>query len=174
MKIIIPTHGKILVEERLTREEIRTKAGIIVPESAKEKIEKPSGVIVAVANPVRTIKGDLIEPDSKVGDIAFFAKTTRCIPIESEGKNCLLVPVADVYYYERKEDYSEEIKLAEEEYINNIRPKVSNLLSTINGWGSDMTLEKIIQQTEIAVPLVVGNPNTTAIELQEELQKQGL
>lgn len=102
MKIIIPTHGKILVEERLTREEIRTKAGIIVPESAKEKIEKPSGVIVAVANPVRTIKGDLIEPDSKVGDIAFFAKTTRCIPIENEGKNYLLIPVSDVHWYERE------------------------------------------------------------------------
>ena len=102
MKIIIPTHGKILVEEKLTRAEIRTKAGLLVPESAKEKVEKPSGVIVAVPNPVRTIKGDLIEPDARVGDIAFFSKTSKCTPIENEGKNYLLVPVADVHWYERE------------------------------------------------------------------------
>ncbi len=65
-----PLHDRILVE-RLQEEE-KTKGGLFIPDSAKEK--PMQGKIVASGNGRITEDGKKIPMDVKVGDIVLFAK----------------------------------------------------------------------------------------------------
>lgn len=65
-----PLHDRILVK-RVESEE-RTAAGIIIPDSAKEKPSQ--GVIVAVGDGKRDEKGNRIALDVKVGQRVLFSK----------------------------------------------------------------------------------------------------
>ena len=67
---IRPLQDRILVKR--VEEESKTKGGIIIPDSAKEKpIE---GIVVAVGKGKRDDNGKLIELDVKKGDRVLFAK----------------------------------------------------------------------------------------------------
>jgi chaperonin GroES len=67
---IRPLHDRILVK-RLAEEE-KTKGGIIIPDSAKEK--PMEGEIIAVGKGKKTEDGKILKPDVKAGDKILFSK----------------------------------------------------------------------------------------------------
>jgi chaperonin GroES len=60
------------VVKRLEEEEAKTPAGIIIPDTAKEKPQK--GIVVAVGPGKLDEKGNRIPMEVKVGDKVIFAK----------------------------------------------------------------------------------------------------
>ena len=67
---IRPLHDRIIVK-RLGEEE-KTKGGIIIPDSAKEK--PMEGKVIAVGNGKLTDEGKLLKLDVKAGDKVLFSK----------------------------------------------------------------------------------------------------
>lgn len=67
---IRPLHDRILVK-RVEAEE-RSKGGLIIPDSAKEK--PVEGLVIAVGGGTRTKTGDLIPLEVKTGDKVLFSK----------------------------------------------------------------------------------------------------
>ena len=67
---IRPLHDRIIVK-RLDEEE-KTKGGIIIPDSAKEK--PMEGQVIAVGNGKKTDDGKVIKMDVKAGDRILFSK----------------------------------------------------------------------------------------------------
>ena len=67
---IRPLQDRILVKR--VEEESKTKGGIIIPDSAKEK--PAEGIVVAVGEGKRTEDGKRMTPDIKSGDRVLFAK----------------------------------------------------------------------------------------------------
>jgi chaperonin GroES len=64
-----PLHDRVIVKR--IEEEARTKGGIIIPDTAKEKPQE--GRVVAVG-PGRREDGKVIKPDVKTGDRILFTK----------------------------------------------------------------------------------------------------
>src|ERR1700745_2514607 len=67
---IRPLGDRILVKR--IKEEERTKGGIIIPDTAKEKPQE--GKVVAVGKGKMTEQGKLVAPDVKAGDRILFGK----------------------------------------------------------------------------------------------------
>ena len=67
---IRPLHDRILVK-RLTNEE-KTKGGIIIPDTAKEKPQE--GQVIAVGNGKILDNGQTLKPEVKSGDKVLFSK----------------------------------------------------------------------------------------------------
>ncbi len=67
---IRPLHDRILVE-RLEEEE-KTKSGIVIPDTAKEKPQK--GKVMAVGSGKINDKGERVKMDVKEGDLILFEK----------------------------------------------------------------------------------------------------
>jgi len=67
---IRPLHDRIIVK-RLEEEE-KTKGGIIIPDSAKEK--PMEGKVIAVGNGKKTGEGKIVKMDVKAGDRVLFSK----------------------------------------------------------------------------------------------------
>ena len=67
-----PLHDRVVVR-RLTAEE-KTKGGIIIPDTAKEKPQE--GEIIAVGSGARDESGKLVPLDVKTGDLILFGKYT--------------------------------------------------------------------------------------------------
>ena len=65
-----PLHDRVVVK-RIDAEE-KTKGGIIIPDTAKEKPQE--GEVVAVGAGARDETGQLVPPDVKVGDRVLFSK----------------------------------------------------------------------------------------------------
>jgi len=65
-----PLHDRILVER--VGEEEKTKSGIIIPDSAREKQQR--GKVIAVGNGRVNDKGEVLKLDVKVGDVVLFEK----------------------------------------------------------------------------------------------------
>ena len=65
-----PLHDRVVVKR--VAEEEKTKGGIIIPDTAKEK--PMEGEVVAVGPGARDEKGALIAPDVKAGDRILFGK----------------------------------------------------------------------------------------------------
>ena len=65
-----PLHDRVLV--RRTESEEKTKGGLIIPDSAKEK--PAEGEIVACGDGARKDSGELIEMAVKAGDKVLFGK----------------------------------------------------------------------------------------------------
>ncbi len=82
---IRPLHDRILIK-RLNEEE-KTKGGIIIPDSAKEKPQE--GKVVAVGNG-RLEDGKVIPLDVKVGDRILFSKYSGN-EIKLEGEEHLIL-----------------------------------------------------------------------------------
>ena len=70
MANVRPLHDRVIVKR--VKEEEKTKGGIIIPDTAKEKpIE---GEVIAVGNGKVNDQGTLVKPEVKVGDRVLFGK----------------------------------------------------------------------------------------------------
>ena len=88
---IRPLHDRIIVER--LEEETTTAAGIIIPDSAKEKPQQ--GTVVAVGKGKVTEEGKVMPLDVKVGDKVLFGKYAGT-DIKLDGKEYLMMREDDV------------------------------------------------------------------------------
>jgi chaperonin GroES len=86
-----PIHDRILV--RRVAEEEKTKGGIIIPDTAKEKPSQ--GEIVAVGPGGRDEAGKLIPIDLKVGDTVLFGKWSGT-EVKIDGQDLLIMKESDI------------------------------------------------------------------------------
>ena len=86
-----PLHDRIIVK-RLTEEE-KTKGGIIIPDSAKEKPQEAE--VVAVGQGKTTDEGKVISLQVKVGDKILFSKYSGN-EIKVDGEEYLIMREEDV------------------------------------------------------------------------------
>ncbi len=88
---IRPLGDRILVKR--IKEEDKTKGGIIIPDTAKEKPQE--GKVIAVGKGRRSEKGDLIAPDVKAGDRILFGKYSGS-EVKLEGEDHLILREDDI------------------------------------------------------------------------------
>jgi len=86
MKSIRPLGDRILVKR--IQEEEKTKGGIIIPDTAKEKPQE--GMVVAVGKGKTTEEGKIIAPDVKKGDRILFGKYSGT-EVKIEGEEHLIL-----------------------------------------------------------------------------------
>ncbi|GAB4167797.1 MAG: co-chaperone GroES [Geothermobacteraceae bacterium] len=88
---IRPLHDRIIVER--LEEETTTAAGIIIPDTAKEKPQQ--GKVIAVGNGKKTEDGKVLPLDVKVGDKVLFGKYAGT-EVKVEGKEYLMMREDDI------------------------------------------------------------------------------
>jgi chaperonin GroES len=88
---IRPLQDRVIVE-RLAEEE-KTKGGIIIPDTAKEK--PMEGKVIAVGKGKTTEDGKLIKLDVKAGDIILFSKYAGT-EVKIDGKEYLIMREDDI------------------------------------------------------------------------------
>ena len=86
-----PLHDRVVVR-RLDSEE-KTKGGIIIPDTAKEKPSE--GVVVAVGPGARDDSGKIIAPDVKAGDRILFGKWSGT-EVKLDGEDLLIMKESDI------------------------------------------------------------------------------
>ncbi|MEQ8642514.1 MAG: co-chaperone GroES [Marinovum algicola] len=86
-----PLHDRVLV--RRTESEEKTKGGLIIPDSAKEKPQE--GEIVAVGAGARDDDGDRIALDVKAGDKILFGKWSGT-EVTVDGEELLIMKESDI------------------------------------------------------------------------------
>ncbi len=86
-----PLHDRVVVKR--VAEEEKTKGGIIIPDTAKEK--PMEGEIVAVGPGARDEKGTLIPLDVKVGDRILFGKWSGT-EVKLDGDDLLIMKESDI------------------------------------------------------------------------------
>lgn len=86
-----PLHDRVVVR-RIDVEE-KTKGGIIIPDTAKEKPQE--GEVLAVGPGIRNEKGDMSELGVKVGDRIIFGKWSGSEVIV-DGEEVLVMKEADI------------------------------------------------------------------------------
>ena len=86
-----PLHDRVVVKR--VAEEEKTKGGIIIPDTAKEK--PMEGEVVAVGPGARDDKGALIAPDVKAGDRILFGKWSGT-EIKIDGEEYLVMKESDI------------------------------------------------------------------------------
>ena len=86
-----PLHDRVLVKR--VEEEQKTKGGIIIPDTAKEK--PMQGEILAVGPGVRNEKGELEKLDVQVGDRILFGKWSGT-EVKIDGDELLIMKESDI------------------------------------------------------------------------------
>jgi chaperonin GroES len=86
-----PLHDRVVVK-RVSAEE-KTKGGIIIPDTAKEKPQE--GEVVAVGPGGRDENGKLISMDLKAGDRVLFGKWSGT-EVKLEGDELLIMKESDI------------------------------------------------------------------------------
>ena len=86
-----PLHDRVVVKR--VAEEEKTKGGIIIPDTAKEK--PMEGEVVAVGPGARDEKGALVAPDVKAGDRILFGKWSGT-EIKLDGEDLLIMKESDI------------------------------------------------------------------------------
>jgi chaperonin GroES len=86
-----PLHDRVVVQR--IDAETKTKGGIIIPDTAKEKPQE--GKIVAVGPGGRDEAGKLIKPDVKVGDRVLFGKWSGT-EVKIDGEDLLIMKESDI------------------------------------------------------------------------------
>ena len=86
-----PLHDRVLV--RRVESDEKTKGGLIIPDSAKEK--PAEGEVVAVGAGARDEDGDRIAMDDKVGDRILFGKWSGT-EVKIDGEELLIMKESDV------------------------------------------------------------------------------
>ncbi|ADO42088.1 co-chaperone GroES [Ketogulonicigenium vulgare] len=86
-----PLHDRVVV--RRVQSEEKTKGGLIIPDSAKEK--PAEGEVVAVGEGARKDSGELIAPSVKTGDRVLFGKWSGT-EITVEGEELLIMKESDI------------------------------------------------------------------------------
>src|SRR4029077_6144297 len=88
---IRPLGDRVLVKR--IKEEERTKGGIIIPDTAKEKPQE--GKVVAVGKGKMTEQGKLLAPDVRAGDKILFGKYSGS-EVKIEGEEHLILREDDI------------------------------------------------------------------------------
>ena len=86
-----PLHDRVVV--RRVESEEKTKGGIIIPDTAKEKPQE--GEIVAVGSGARDESGKVVALDVKAGDRVLFGKWSGT-EIKINGEDLLIMKEADI------------------------------------------------------------------------------
>ena len=86
-----PLHDRVAIR-RVPFEE-KTRGGIIIPDTAKEKPQE--GEVVAVGPGTRDEKGKLLPPDVRVGDRVLFGKWTGT-EVVIDGEDMLIMKETDI------------------------------------------------------------------------------
>ena len=86
-----PLHDRVVVR-RLDGEE-KTKGGIIIPETAKEKPQE--GEVIAVGSGARDEAGKLVALDVKKGDRVLFGKWSGT-EVKLNGEDLLIMKESDI------------------------------------------------------------------------------
>src|ERR687894_816032 len=86
-----PLHDRVLVKR--VEEEAKTKGGIIIPDTAKEK--PMQGEVLAVGPGARDDKGELVVPDVKPGDRVLFGKWSGT-EVKLDGEELLIIKESDI------------------------------------------------------------------------------
>ena len=86
-----PLGDKVIVEV-LSAEE-KTKGGIILPDTAKEKPQEAK--VIAVGSGKTLENGKVVAPDVKAGDIVIFGKYSGS-EVKVDGKEYLIIDVDDI------------------------------------------------------------------------------
>jgi chaperonin GroES len=86
-----PLHDRVVV--RRIEQESKSKGGIIIPDTAKEKPQE--GEVIAVGPGVRDDQGKLHAPDVKVGDRVIFGKWSGS-EIKIDGAEFLVMKESDI------------------------------------------------------------------------------
>ena len=86
-----PLHDRVVVKR--IEEEQKTKGGIIIPDTAKEK--PMQGEILAVGPGARNDKGDLIPMSVQVGDRVLFGKWSGT-EVKLDGDELLIMKESDI------------------------------------------------------------------------------
>ena len=86
-----PLHDRVLVKRVV--EETKTKGGIIITDTAKEK--PMQGEVLAVGPGARNEKGELITPDVKPGDRILFGKWSGT-EVKLDGEELLIMKESDI------------------------------------------------------------------------------
>jgi chaperonin GroES len=86
-----PLHDRVVV--RRIESEAKTKGGIIIPDTAKEKPQR--GEIIAVGPGGRDEAGKLIKLDVRVGDEVLFSKWSGT-EVKLDGEELLIMKESDI------------------------------------------------------------------------------
>ena len=86
-----PLHDRVVVKR--VAEEEKTKGGIIIPDTAKEK--PMEGEVVAVGPGARDDKGALVAPDVKAGDRILFGKWSGT-EVKLDGEELIIMKESDI------------------------------------------------------------------------------
>ncbi len=86
-----PLGDRVLVKR--VEEEEKTKGGIIIPDTAKEKPQE--GEVIAVGPGARDEAGKRIDPDVKVGDRILFGKWSGS-EVRLDGEDLLIMKESDI------------------------------------------------------------------------------
>ena len=86
-----PLHDRVLV--RRVQSEEKTKGGLIIPDTAKEK--PAEGEVVAVGEGARKDSGELIAPTVKAGDRVLFGKWSGT-EVTLNGEELLIMKESDI------------------------------------------------------------------------------
>ena len=86
-----PLHDRVVVR-RLDSEE-RTKGGIIIPDTAKEKPSE--GEVIAVGPGARDEQGKIVAMDVKVGERVLFGKWSGT-EVKIDGQDLLIMKESDI------------------------------------------------------------------------------
>lgn len=86
-----PLGDKVIVE--VLKAQDKSKGGIILPDSAKEKPQE--GKVIAIGQGKVLKNGKVIKPDVNVGDKVLFAKYSGN-EIKMDGKDCLIIEADDI------------------------------------------------------------------------------
>jgi|SRR5689334_7547378 len=86
-----PLHDRVVV--RRVESEEKTKGGIIIPDTAKEKPQE--GEVIAVGTGTRDDKGALIALDVKAGDRVLFGKWSGT-EVKLNGEDLLIMKESDI------------------------------------------------------------------------------
>ena len=86
-----PLHDRVVV--RRVESEEKTKGGIIIPDTAKEKPQE--GEVVAVGSGARDEAGKLVPLDVKKGDRVLFGKWSGT-EVKLDGEDLLIMKESDI------------------------------------------------------------------------------
>jgi chaperonin GroES len=86
-----PLHDRVLV--RRVKGDEKTKGGLIIPDTAKEK--PAEGEIVSVGAGARKDSGELIAPSVKAGDKILFGKWSGT-EVKLDGEDLLIMKESDI------------------------------------------------------------------------------
>src|SRR3954469_2141043 len=98
-----PLHDRVVI--RRAEGELKSKGGIIIPDTAKEKPQE--GEVIAVGPGARDESGKLVPLDVKLGDLILFGKWSGT-EVKIDGEDLLIMKESDIMGIVEKSDRATE------------------------------------------------------------------